>query len=70
MTKIVKRIELAPGGFYEFTVTAPQALNIQAFDAKIDLAPGDELHMVIATPPHPQPKSVALPVPSDERKIA
>ena len=70
MTRIIKRIELAPGGLYEFTVTAPQALNIHAFDAKIDLAPGDELHMVIAAPPHPQPKSVALPVPSDERKIA
>jgi len=70
MTKITKRVELAPGGFYEFNVKAPQALSIHAFDANYDLAPGDELHLVVAAPPHPQPKSVALPVPSDERKIA
>ena len=70
MTRITKRIELEPGGFYEFTVVAPQAVSISAFDANLDLAPGDELHMVIAAPPHPQPKSVALPVPEMERKIA
>jgi hypothetical protein len=70
MTTITKKILLAPGGFYDFKVKAPQVLSIHAFDENITLQPGDELHMIIAAPPHPQPKSVALPVPAEERKIA
>jgi len=68
--KIAKKIILEPGGFYEFIVSTPQQLKIHAEDEEITLEPGDTLHMTITAPPHPQPKSVALPVPSDERKIA
>lgn len=70
MTTITKKILLSPGGFYDFKVKAPQALSIHAFDELITLQPGDEFHMIITAPQGPQAKSVALPVPPDERKVA
>lgn len=71
MTTITKKILLAPGGFYDFKVKAPQALQIHAFDEDITLQPGDELHMIITAPPPSQPKSVALPAPPpQEREVA
>lgn len=70
MTTITKKILLAPGGSYEFTVTAPQELSIHAFDAEIKLQPGDKLQLTISAPPHPQPKAAVMPVPLEENKAA
>lgn len=70
MNIIKKKILLCPGGFYEFTVTAPQPLSIHAFDGEITLQPGDKLQMIIQAPPHPHHRAALMPVPDVERKTA
>jgi len=74
MTKTVKRIDLAPGQFYEFTVTlaaaAPGPLSIHAFDADIVINPGDSLDMIITALNGPLAKSQAIPVTKVETEAA
>jgi hypothetical protein len=76
MTKTVKRIDLAPGQFYEFTVAlppdAPGPLSIHAFDADITIDPGDTLDMIITALKGPLPKSLVNGVAASEpeRKVA
>lgn len=66
-TKTVKRIDLAPGQFYEFTVAlptgAPGPLSIHAFDADIVINPGDTLDMIITAVKPPLAKSQVMPLP-------
>lgn len=73
-TKTTKKVDLAPGQFYEFTVTLPAAstsgLVFDAFDQHFTLAPGDSLNLIVTATGRPLPKSVALPVPPEERKVA
>ena len=70
MTKTVKRIDLAPGQFYEFTVALPAAapgpLSIHAFDADIVINPGDSLEMIITALNGPLAKAQALALPISE----
>lgn len=73
-TKTVKKVDLAPGQFYEFTATLPEGspsgLVFDAFDQHFTLEPGDSLNLIVTAVGRPLPQSVALPVPHLERNAA